>query len=355
MATISKRGKNQYQVKVRKRGFPAISKTFPTAREADSWGHEKEASMRNRDFVDLRVASSILFEEALIRYRDTVAINHKGKDSEIIRINKMLADPISSYSLETLLPPVLIDYRDRRLAKVSAATVRRELDLISQIFSTAILDWQVPLRANPVKLIRRIPPAKERERRLRSNEEDRLRQYLAEGDRTADGTFTTGTRNPWVLPLFDLSIETSARRSELLTTLWSDVHFEERYIWKAETKNGSARAITLSKKALITLQNLKALHDDLAAKSAARNRPYTDMRVFKTTDNAVKKAFKRAIAKLEIQNLRWHDLRHEAISRAAKKIPHEVALSKFSGHKDPRQLRRYYHPDPSDLAEMLDA
>ena len=54
-----------------------------------------------------------------------------------------------------------------------------------------------------------------------------------------------------------------------------------------------------------------------------------------------------------LSNLRFHDLRHEAVSRFFERglsVP-EVAL--ISGHRDVRMLFRYTHPRPEDIAEKL--
>jgi integrase len=61
------------------------------------------------------------------------------------------------------------------------------------------------------------------------------------------------------------------------------------------------------------------------------------------------------IASLALNDLHFHDLRHEAISRFFEmglSMP-EVAL--ISGHRDPRMLLRYTHLVPFKLAEKLAA
>src|SRR3954466_2328204 len=75
--------------------------------------------------------------------------------------------------------------------------------------------------------------------------------------------------------------------------------------------------------------------------------------VFPTTDHAVRMAWRRVIGRLRLPDFRFHDLRHEAVSRffeAGLNVP-EVAL--VSGHRDPRMLFRYTHPRPEDVADKL--
>ena len=53
-----------------------------------------------------------------------------------------------------------------------------------------------------------------------------------------------------------------------------------------------------------------------------------------------------------LENLTFHDLRHEATTRLAEKLQlHE--LMRVTGHKDTRMLVRYYHPRAEDLAKKL--
>lgn len=63
----------------------------------------------------------------------------------------------------------------------------------------------------------------------------------------------------------------------------------------------------------------------------------------------VKHYWERAIRDAGIEDFHFHDLRHEATSRMARKLPmHD--LMKAVGHKTAVMLERYYHPVPADLA-----
>jgi integrase len=64
-------------------------------------------------------------------------------------------------------------------------------------------------------------------------------------------------------------------------------------------------------------------------------------------------AFERATGRAGIEGLRFHDLRHTAITRMAAKLPNVIELAAVSGHKSLRMLQRYYHPRAEDLARKL--
>ncbi len=354
MAYIRERGKYQWHADINRKGYPRLSKTFNTKAEAERWARGIEREMDAGEFRDRRPAAEMTLGRAIERYRDEVSPRNKGHDVEKLRLNALLNQKLASYSFAALTPEIITQYRDKRLEKVKPATVRRELDLLSQVINHAILDWHIPA-TNPISLARRPAPSKARDRRLKGDEETLLKTTLASGGRTENGTFTQGTRNPWMQPLFELSVETAARRSELLGATWNDVHLGERFIWKEESKNGDSRAIPLSAKAVEILKRLRTMHDEAAEKALSAGRTYSDDRVFKTTENAVKKAWARAKAREGLTDLRWHDLRHEGTTRAAQKLSNIMELSAFTGHKDPRQLKRYYNPRPQEIAAKLDS
>lgn len=68
---------------------------------------------------------------------------------------------------------------------------------------------------------------------------------------------------------------------------------------------------------------------------------------------AVKQSFERACERAGLSNFRFHDLRHEATSRLARKLDNVLELSAVTGHKTLTMLKRYYHPRATELAQKL--
>ena len=138
-------------------------------------------------------------------------------------------------------------------------------------------------------------------------------------------------RNHYIAPAIEFAIETAMRRSELLAIRWTDVCLETGFVILHDTKNGESRTVPLTARARIILISLE---ED------------TDY-VFPISVTCLHQAWKRVIKKTGITDLRFHDLRHEAVSRffeIGMSIP-EVAL--ISGHKDMTQLFKYTHLNPS--------
>lgn len=146
------------------------------------------------------------------------------------------------------------------------------------------------------------------------------------------------SRSPVMKPLVVMALETAMRRSELLAIRWDDVNFETRTARLHDSKNNEARAVPLSTRAVQTLIKMG---------------PQTGAPVFPINHPSVSKAFEQARERAGLPDLRFHDLRHTAITRIALKVPNLIELSAISGHKSVVMLKRYYHPRAEDLAKKL--
>src|SRR5262249_36021763 len=134
--------------------------------------------------------------------------------------------------------------------------------------------------------------------------------------------------------------ETGMRRSELLNARWLDVNWKDRTLRIPVTKNGHPRTIPLSLQGLSVLASLGNMHQ-------------AHQRLFPLTCEAVKLGWKRLVIRAKINDLHFHDLRHEAVSRFFElglTVP-EVAL--ISGHKDARMLFRYTHLKAEDVGRRI--
>jgi integrase len=69
------------------------------------------------------------------------------------------------------------------------------------------------------------------------------------------------------------------------------------------------------------------------------------------TTEAIKRAYIRAVRRAGIEDLRFHDLRHEATTRLFEKGLNIMEVASITGHKDLRTLRRYTHLKAEDLAK----
>ena len=289
----------------------------------------------------------------LKRYKREVTPSKKTADLEGDRIDVLLRDKaLMDLKAAALTGSILAEWRDRRLEKVSGGTVNREIDIISHAINVARKEWKIHID-NPVQLIRRPPKSKARDRRLLPGEEAVLLAAMDGDARRPDGTFRQVARNYWIKSIVLLAIEPAMRRGELPSLRWENVDLERRTAYLPDTKNGEARNVPLSTRAVAVLEALP--------------RAITGQ-VFPVSENAFKLAFDRSVRRARrtylkeagdnadprfMVGLRFHDLRHEATSRLAERLPNVIELAAVTGHKDLRMLKRYYHPSAEDLARKL--
>jgi integrase len=336
MAAFRKRN-NKWQAQIRIKGHAPRTKSFITKRDAESWARKVEAELEASAVrIDPRVLDRSTVRDLLDRYRKEVTVAKRGAASENTRLDGFLRQAWANKPLSRVTPQVFSRYRDERLRIVSAGTVIRDLGLLRAVFEVARLEWGLPLPENPVAMVRKPRAPVARERRLQSDELEVLLKA------------TEATRNEWLRVAILLEIDTGMRRGELLGVRWKDICFTSKTLLIPVTKTGHPRRIPLMASALELFQ-MRKNHADTGK----------DL-VFPISANAFRQSWERcrrraAAARPQIGELRFHDLRHEAVSRFFEmglSLP-EVAL--ISGHRDPRMLFRYTHLRAEDVGAKLDA
>lgn len=325
MASIRQHG-NRWQARVRRNGYPEASGSFDNKQAAERWARSVEAEMDRGVYRVVNDDHKITFGELIQRYIREVLPQMKGFQEDSYRLTAITKRRIAGYALTNLSSEHIAQYRDQRLREVSPGTVVRELAYLSSIINHARKEWRFPI-SNPVALVRKPSTGRGRDRVLSLDEQDRLLQALE----------PTGRKNPLMIPLVQLALETGMRRGELMVIQWRDVDLIGRTIVLHTSKNGEGRVVPLSSKAVAVLENL-------ASRSGA---------VFPISSYALAANFTRAVRQARLTNLRFHDLRHTAITRMSHKLPNVIELAAVSGHKSLKMLQRYYHPRAEDLARKL--
>ena len=332
MATFRKRGPYQWQAQVRKKGQSPQTKTFETRARAEQWARAIEVEMDQGVFISRAEAETTTLSELLKRYLGEITPRKKGAAPETARILALLRHPIAQNVVARIRGVDIARFRDERLKKVRPGTVKRDLVILSHLFEVARKEWGIHVH-NPVRDIQ-IPSASDmRDRRLQAGENghDSEEIRLLAACREA--------RNPSLLPIVHLAIETAMRQGELVSLRWEHVDLNRRTVYLPDTKNGESRTVPLSTAAVGILRSLpRSIHG----------------RVFPgLTTEAVKRAYARAVRRAGIKDLRFHDLRHEATSRLFEKGLNIMEVASITGHKDLRMLRRYTHLKAEDLARKL--
>lgn len=329
MATIRKL-RGRWQAQVRRRGMKPRCKSFDTKLEAEKWARDLEAQVdRFGAAPDTKILESTTLGQLLERYQREISPTKRGAVQEIQRIDVLRRHDLAYRTMIGLSQQDIASFRDERLQRVAPSTAVRELAILSHVLEVAIRDWGLPLAKNVVKLVRRPVIRNERSRRLSRDEEQRL----------LDGCDLGQT--PYLKTLLILALDTGMRRGEILGLKWCDISHNRRIVSLAMTKNGSGREVPLSQRAFDALMDWK------------ERAPVDRSTVFPMTAGALEQAWRRLLMRTGIKGLRFHDLRHEGVSRLFERGLNIMEVSAISGHKELRMLKRYTHLSADDLVRRL--
>lgn len=278
--------------------------------------------------------SCISFGELITKYIDEVAPSHKGADKEISRLHKLMNDypKLMQKPITDVNQLDMIELRNDRLSKVSPSTVGRDLGVLGGVFKYARQELRI-LKTSPLLDVAKPTQAPHRERRITQEEINTILLGF-----NYDATYQPLTKRQQVAWAFLFALETAMRASEITNMQWCNVYVD--HVLLPDTKNGTARKVPLSRRAIQLLELMKGLDNDKVLTISDRS-------------NALSHDFWLVVSnKLGITDLNFHDTRHEATTRLAKKLPIQD-LAKVTGHKDLKMLMRYYNPTVQELALRL--
>ena len=314
MAHIRKRN-SKWQCIVRVHGYPPMTKTFNTKIDAQRYSRDLENKLW-REQHNIAKKKFPKFREVLERYRDEVVIHKRSKDMETKLINYLLTEGFVNFGVNLVDAKLIAQYRDRALRSLKSSSVNRRLAIISHCFKIAKKEWGYDV-VNPVLSIRRPKNPDPRDRRFTKEEINKI--------------LTCNRTSPHMKFIIELALETGMRRSEIANVRSEHIKGNTLKIVQAKVK---PRTIPLTPRAVELLKY---------------NMP------IKMSSNAIHLSWVRICKRHSIEDARFHDLRHEALSRMFEvkslNVP-EVQL--ISGHLEPRTLMRVYaNLRPKDLADKL--
>jgi integrase len=322
MATFRKRT-GKWQARVQRSGQSSLAKSFNTKADAVKWARHTESQLDLGTLAPKAAMPPLM--RIVDRYLAEVTPTKKGSKQELNRGRQIARTSLGSMQLDKITSEVVSKYRDGRLRQVSNNTVRLELAFISVVFEQCAKEWGYKV-SNPVKQIRIPKPGKPRQRRLRPGEEEALLAACA----TSSATYLHS--------LVVIAIETGMRFGELVSITWNNVDLDARTIHLPDTKNGHPRTVPLSTRAL----------------GAIRAVPSENGKVFAGKPGTIRAAFGSALKRSGVDSdLRFHDLRHEAVTRLFEKGLNPIEVGMISGHRSITTLLRYTHLHPKGLLSRM--
>jgi integrase len=323
MATYRKRG-NKWEAAVCIDGVRR-SASFPSKREAVEWAATQTVAIKTVQAGGIPdVPVSVLLE----RYMMEVTPRKRSADNETRVIKRLMRDDVAAIRLPILKPAHLAAWRDRRLTEVKPGSVLRDWSILSHAFTIAKREWGYHTE-NPLISVQ---PPKSPPHRERLILEAEIAQILLALGYSREGEAKTARARVAVVFLF--AIETAMRRGEILSLNWDNIRGNVAHL--SMTKNGFPRNVPLSPEALRLLNQLPKNGDS----------------VFNLNKDSLRNYFNQARKRAQIVDLHFHDTRHEAITRLARKL-NVLALQRMVGIREINILKVYYNETPEQIAAML--
>jgi len=315
--SVFKKGKNYY-IDYYVNGRRKREKVGPNKRQALIVLQKRKVQIAEGKFLDVQRHQKIKFEEMARSYIQNYSKPNKRSSWRDEISFKHLASFFRAKCLHEITPLDVEKYKVQRLEKVAPATVNRELACLKHMFNKAI-EWD-KAKENPTLKVKLLREENKRVRYLEKEETEALLDACSERLR----------------PIVITALNTGMRKSEVLHLKWSEVDLIRRKIYIYNTKSGKPRDVYINEWLVDTLLELVKHPKSAYVFCNEKGKPYGSIRKF----------FETAKRKAGIEDLRFHDLRHNLASHLAMAGVGSEILQEILGHRDYRMTRRYIHLSP---------
>lgn len=341
MASIEQRtnskGEVSYRAKVRLKGHPPQSATFKRKTDAKNWITDTESAIRNGRYFQNSKAKKHTLGELVDRYIENVLPDKSS--SKIFLKNqefqlKWWKSQIGDYALSDITASKISALKDKLVEeKNRPTTANRYLAALSHCFNVAINEWEWT-NDNPVRKVKKVKESSGVVRYLSDEERKRLLSICKELDHTL-----------YILVVTALS--TGARRGELINAKWQDLDFKKETLVIYETKNREIKLLPIKG---LTLELLKEAYnqkpkdiDYIFPSIKGLNKP-----------KDIEAIWRKALKQAEIEDFRFHDLRHSAASYLAMNGASLAEIAEVLGHKTLAMVKRYAHLSEAHTASVVE-
>lgn len=334
MASITKK-RGLYVARVRKAGFTPEHRTFASITAAKEWGLQTEAAMNNGSWLSDREARITDLGTLFRRYISEIhGVKPFGK-SKLATV-RSTARRVGHVRLSDVTPAFILSYAKQRAGEIAPSTLNQELTYFAQAIDVARTLWNAPIKDNPVRSAMGV-----------MSQLDMIQGSRKRGRRPTDHELETLLRlanKSWIAPMIRIAVETGMRQAEIHALEWTDVDFDRGTLLIRNRKDPKQKAGNDQLIPLLPVSREALLREKQQSKQSGR--VFEDVLLAASISDKFAKLTKKA----NIDDLRFHDLRHEAISRMFEKgmaIPEVAAIS---GHKTWTSLKRYTQLSPEALS-----
>jgi len=351
MASFQKREKNgkpSYTAKIRIKGHKPVFKTFDRLTDARDWAAKTETEIKEGLYKNIIEAQRHTFTELVERFKRDVVPRKPKVGKEYARqlewwrthLGDLTLNNVSSARISELRDQLAngtvkwgTNLKEKKTDKRSHATVNRYLAALSSAFGIAVKEWQW-IDENPMRRVSKLKEPRGRVRCLTEEERERLLAACKD------------SVNPHLYMAVVLALSTGARQQEVWGLRWSEVNLERGLITFTETKNNEFRSVPLeghARELLLGHSKIRRIDSDLVFPSKKNPVVRHDFR----------DPWNKALVVAEVEDFRWHDLRHSCASYLAINGVPMLTIAEILGHKTLAMVHRYTHLNTEHLTEAI--
>lgn len=337
---LAKDGTKRYTAEVRLKGYPPQTATFKRLTDAKQWIQSTESAIREGRHFKTAESKKHTVADLIDRYIKQVLPTKPKKASDRQQQLKWWKERLGYYALAEVTPALLAECRDElsngltpRGTQRSPATVVQYMTAISPAFALAVSEWGW-LDDSPMSKVKKPTEPRGRVR------------FLDDTERAKLLTACQQSSNPVLYLCVILALSTGMRQGELMGLQWVDVNLKDGFIILHETKNGERRRVALVGHALALLkEHAKIRRLDTGLLFPSTRDPHKPIQL--------EKAFHTALQRANINDFKWHDLRHCTASYLAMNGASLAEIAEVLGHKTLNMVKRYAHLSDGHVSNVV--
>lgn len=336
-----KDGSYSYHAEVRRKNAKPLRQSFRTLTAAKNWVRQVESAILDGKYVPDNKARKHTLSELIDQYIRLYLSKFPSRLKDQTPHLNWWKENYGNKALIEITPALLAEAKEVllngitfRKKKRSNPTVNRYFSSLSKAFTLACQEWQL-INENP---FRRVSKLKENAGRTRFLSREELHALL---------NCCKASKNPHLYGMVLIAASMGLRFGEVANLCWKHIDFDNGFVTLEATKNGDVRVVPLPEQVAAYLKQIahRKLAEDFLfpSKNPDKRHPYS----------LIRKAFAKAVQKTELQDFKYHDIRHTCASHLAMNGATQGELMEVLGHRSPAMTKRYAHFSKEHIAKIL--